>query len=472
MRLRICYVHIKKAFFIAVLFTVLIPLCAGEGSIKNREHFREELKQRTFNFFWEQMDEQTYQIPDRYPTKTFTSIAATGYGLTSYIVGIENGYISREEGSQRVLNTLRWLADSKQGPQKSGTTGYKGFYYHFLTYKNGKRFKDTELSTIDTGLLMAGILSCQSYFEGQSKVEREIRKLADFLYRRVQWDWAMNDEKWMSMGWRPERGFIKAQWKGYNEAMILIIMALGSPTHPIYKKAWDAWCESYQWDTFYSFPHINFSPLFGHQYSHMYIDFRGIQDQFMKEKEIDYFENSKRATLSNRAYCIDNPKDFKGYGPHIWGLTACDGPSHKKYLYRGDTIQFFTYRARGASTRHIIDDGTIAPTAAGGSIPFAPDKCLNALYAMYKTYGDDLFNKYGFKDSFNPTYAKVAMNDQQVWINKDYLGIDQGPILIQLENYESGLIWNIMKKNAYIINGLKRAGFKGGWLNEINHEDK
>jgi hypothetical protein len=246
--------------------------------------------------------------------------------------------------------------------------------------------------------------------------------------------------------------------------MILLIMALGSPTHPIPETSWDAWCETYQWQNFYGYKHVNFTPLFGHQYSHMFIDFRGIQDDFMKNKGIDYFENSRRGTLSNRAYCIENPQNFSGYGENLWGLTACDGPGSGKLLVNEDSIQFWGYRARGASARHIVDDGTIAPTAAGGSIPFTPDESIMALITMKEKNGDLLYQKYGFKDAFNLTYP---VKDGNGWFDVDYIGIDQGPILIQLENYQSGLMWDIMKKNKYIVSGLRKAGFEGGWLDDL-----
>ncbi len=427
------------------------------------ESFKADLKQRTFNFFWEQVDKATLGIPDRYPTRKFTSIAATGVGLSSYIIGVENNYISRVEAAERVLNTLEWFMNSPQGNEVSGMTGYKGFYYHFLTYSEGVRFENNELSTVDTGLLMAGILVCQSYFDQDNPNEATIRELADSLFLRVQWDWAMNGNETMSMGYHPEEGFIKAQWTGYNEAMILLIMGLGSPTYPIPANSWDVWCSSYEWADFYGFEHVNFSPLFGHQYSQMYIDFRGIQDSYMKNKGIDYFENSRRATLANRAYCIDNPNNFKAYSENIWGLSACDGPANTSQYIDGDTIKFWTYRARGASALRIIDDGTIALTAAGGSIPFAPDECLNALYTIKHTYGDSIYGEYGFKDAFNISFQKKN-NRESGWFDIDYLGIDQGPILIQLENYETGLIWELLKKNKYIVNGLKKAGFSGGWM--------
>jgi hypothetical protein len=272
----------------------------------------------------------------------------------------------------------------------------------------------------------------------------------------------MNGNKTMSMGWHPESGFIKAQWEGYNEAMVLLILALGSPEHAIPKSSWKVWTSTYSWDEFYGYNYVGFGPLFGHQYSQMFIDFRGIQDDYMKRKGIDYFENSRRAVLANRAYCINNPSDFVGYGENVWGLTACDGPANENKIKNGQSIEFRTYHARGAAKGYIEDDGTISPTAAGGSIPFAPEKTLNALYTMKQRFGNKLYNTYGFLDAFNLTYKKGG------WFNTDYISIDQGPILIQLENLESGLIWKILRKNAYIRAGLEKAGFQGGWLKEVD----
>ncbi len=424
------------------------------------------MKHRTFNFFWELADPVTWQIPDRFPTEHFASVAATGFGLTAYIVGIENRYITRSQGAERVLKTLSWLNFSRQGAQPQGQTGYKGFYYHFLTNKEGYRFKNVELSTIDTGWLMAGILACQSYFDGENEVEMQIRNLAESLYLRVEWDWAMNGKEFMSMGWHPETGFIEAKWMGYTEAMMLMILAIGSPTHPINPEVWERCNRGYEWANFYGFEHVNFESLFGHQYSHMYIDFRGIQDEYMQGKGIDYFENSRRATLSNRAYCIKNPGGFAAYSDSIWGLTACDGPADTSMIINGKKADFFTYRARGASVQYIVDDGTIAPTAVGGSIPFAPEECIAALMAMRKTYGEKLYGQYGFRDAFNVTFITPKHPDG--WFDVDYLGIDQGPIVIQLENFQTGLIWNLMRKNKHVVNGLRRAGFRGGWLEKIN----
>ncbi len=459
----------------AALIAALIPVnaCRRQALVNGPHQGKETssivpfhldtLQRRTFHYFWDLALPGNLQTPDRYPTLTFSSIAATGFGLTSYLVGVERGFITRDQAAQRVLGTLEVLASLPQGDARTGVSGYKGFFYHFLTLDNALRFKEVELSTIDTGLLMAGILSAMSYFDGNNETERKIREKADWLYRRVEWDWALNEKGNLSMGWHPETGFLKSEWIGYNEAMVLLIMAMGSPTHPIPASCWDNWCRPYQWSNFEGQDHVNFDPLFGHQYSHMYIDFRGIQDEYMRQKGIDYFENSRRATLSNRAYCIRNPGRFKDYGPDIWGLTACDGPYNGQQLYNGKMTQFYEYGARGACNIQIVDDGTIAPTAAGGSLPFAPEVCLPALETMWNKYHQDLIGTYGFKDAFNPSFT-FKPGTENGWFDVDYLGIDQGPIVIQIANYQDELVWNLMKKNPYIVSGLKKAGFRGGWL--------
>lgn len=426
-----------------------------------KQEFLRDLKSRTFQFFWDVVDTNTWQTDDRYPNRQFTSIAANGFALPAYIIGVENGYVSRADAAQRVLKTLRWLWTAPVGDMKSGKSGCKGFYYHFLTYENGTRFKDVELSSIDTGLLFAGILTCQSYFDGDNPMESEIRQLADSLFLRVEWNWMMNGNKTMSMGWKPESGFLESQWTGYNEAMVLLIMAMGSTTYPIDASAWQDWCNTYEWVDFEGYEHVNFGPLFGHQYSQMFIDFRNIQDDYMAQKGIDYFENSRRATLSNRAYCIRNPFGFEGYDENNWGLTACDGPGLGKKEFKGQKIDFKSYNARGVAEGYLEDDGTIAPTAAGGSIPFAPEECIDALFAMKEKHGDLLYQQYGFVDAFNMSV------DKKGWFAPDYLGIDQGALLIQLENYESELIWRTLRNNKYIQSGLKKAGFKGGWLDTL-----
>lgn len=431
----------------------------------------DELQRRTFNFFWETVDKNS-QVPDRYPTMNFTSIAATGFGLSSYLVGVERGYITREQAAERVLKTLEVLYNLPQsGEAIPNTSGFKGFFYHFLDHDKALRFKQVELSSIDTGLLMAGVLSCMTYFDKDSENEQKIRDIADRLYRRVDWQWFTDDNKsgLIRMGWTPENGFHDRYWDGYNEGMIIYILALGSPTHSISPDCWSAWCHRYPYKQYMGLDQVNFGPLFGHQYSHIWLDFKGIQDKYMALKGMDYFENSRRATIANRLYCIANPHNFKGYDDNIWGLTACDGPGWRETNWNGKKMIFEGYSARGAATDEAFDDGTIAPTAAGGSVPFAPKECIASLKAQWETYYPNLVGKYGFKDAFNPSYTFGAGNENG-WFDKDYLGIDQGPILLQIENHRSQLIWNLMRKNPYVVAGLKRAGFKGGWLNDSNVE--
>lgn len=425
------------------------------------KQFLDSLSRDTFFYFWDLANPDNGLVPDRWPSPSFSSIAATGFGLTSYVIGVEQGYITRGDAASRVLTTLRFFNKAPKGEAAAGVTGFHGFFYHFLDMKSGVRFQQVELSTIDTGLLMAGVLSCQSYFDGKDDIESSIRGVADSLYRAVEWDWAMNGNATMSMGWHPERGFLASSWQGYNEAMILYIMAMGSPTHPVKPESWLAWTSTYQWDKYFGQEHVNFGPLFGHQYSHMYVDFRGIQDSYMRQKGIDYFENSRRATLANRAYCVQNPAGWEGYSENMWGLTACDGPENTNNA--NPNMHFTGYNARGAAQRYVEDDGTLAPTAAGGSIPFAPEFCIPALKSMKRSLGDQLYSKYGFRDAFN--LSVVRTDGTRGWFDPDYLGIDQGPILIQIANYKNDLVWNLMKKNPYIVDGLKKAGFTGGWLN-------
>jgi hypothetical protein len=274
----------------------------------------------------------------------------------------------------------------------------------------------------------------------------------------------------IALGWRPGEGHLPYDWRGYNEATILMLLALGSPTRPVGAEAWNAWAEGYRWGTFHGQRYLGFPPLFGHQYSHVWVDFRGIRDRTMREHDLDYFENSRRATYAQRAYAIANPSGFKDYGPDLWGLTACDGPLDAQLVVGGRERTFHTYQARGACFTNVIDDGTLAPTAAGGSIAFAPEICLPALMAMKQRYGEHVYRRYGFVDAFNPT-LDVEMKTQHGrvvaglgWFDDDHLGIDQGPILAMLENWRSGLVWRVMRNNAHLRRGLLAAGFRGGWL--------
>jgi len=429
--------------------------------------FLDTVQQRTIQWFLDVTPKETGLTPDRYPSLTFSSIAAIGFSLTSYGVAVERNYIARADAINRTLTTLRFLWKGKQSDAPVGMIGYRGFFYHFLN-DDGTRFKNVELSTIDTALLFAGVLFAQSYFDKNTAEEKEIRMLADSLYRRIDWKWAMADYKGVAMGWKPEDGFHDAIWHGYNEAMILYILALGSPTHPVPETVWDAWTASYIWEKYYGQEHLNFMPLFGHQYSHVWIDFRGIKDSYMQKKGIDYFENSRRATYVHYEYSKLNPNKWIDYSDSIWGMTACDGAYDTSFVVNGIKRNFRTYSARGTGADEHVDDGTLSPTAVGGSIPFAPEITIPALKAMRNKYGDRLWTKYGFLDAFNPTYITSATPNG--WFDRDYLGIDQGPIALMIENYRSGLVWEVMKNNPYIIKGLKRAGFTGGWLEAVKKE--
>jgi hypothetical protein len=443
-----------------------------DPSSPRAQAFLDTLEQRTFAFFWERTDPQTGLTPDRWPTPSFSSIAAVGFALTAYPVGVERGYVTRVDAAARTLATLRWFWQAPQGAGITGITGYKGFFYHLLEMPGGARFRQVELSTIDTALLLGGMLFCREYFNGLDSTETALRATADSLYARVDWQWAQHDPPLVSMGWTPENGWIPSDWHGFNEAMLIYVLALGSPTHPIDSTAWAAWAATYPWGTYYGQPQIGFAPLFGHQYSHLWIDFRGIQDDFMRAHGIDYFENTRRATLAQRSYAIANPAHWTGYDGDVWGLTASDGPVDATLTVNGAARQFFTYSARGASFTEVRDDGTIAPTAAGSAVPFAPEIAIPALVTMRERYGDPLFGQYGFVDAFNPTFQLTGKATQgQVvpgkgWFDIDYLGIDQGPMLGMLANYRTDLVWKYMRKSPYIIRGLRRAGFRGGWLDQ------
>jgi hypothetical protein len=433
------------------------------------------LQRRTFRFFWDTTNKQNGMAPDRFPSPSFASTAAVGFALTAYVIGSERGYVSRSQARLRTLRTLRFLESLPQGPDEAGMGGYKGFYYHFVHMHNGQRFGTTELSTVDTALLLGGVLLSQSYFDRDSRAETEIRALAEKIYRRVDWKWAQNRPPMLSHGWRPETGFLRFDWRGYNEGMLMYILALGSPTHAIEPEAWTEWMRTYK-DTYGEFSgqkFLSFGPQFGHQYSHVWIDFRGIYDDFNREQGFDYFENSRRAAYAQRAYARDNPMRWRGYDSEIWGLTACDGPADTVQIYNNEERGFFTYAARSTASVHILDDGTIAPTAAVASIAFAPEIVIPTIRAFRARFGEHLYQKYGFLDSVNPsfTFTDVPLRHGRIienvgWVADDYLGIDQGPIVAMIENYRSGLVWSIMKNNPHIRRGLQRARFTGGWLDE------
>ena len=370
---------------------------------------------------------------------------------------------------------MRFFWNAPQGPAESGSTGHAGFFYHFLDMQTGRRFKQVELSSVDTTILLMGVLFAGQYYDRADPAEAEIRRLAEAIYARADWNFFRTDGRAaISMGWHPEGGLIPANWVGYNEGMFVSILALGAPVHAVPADSWEQWTAPYErfWRGSGDTRHLAFAPLFGHQYSHIWIDFRGIRDAPMRAAGFDYFENSRRATYANRAYCAANPMRWDGYSSDVWGLTACDGPGNYKLPFKGETREFFGYAARGPLGQpDERDDGTLAPTAALGSLPFAPEIVIPCARALLREHGDRIYGQYGFLDSFNPSfrYADIKLetgtvHPQYGWVARDYLGIDQGPILLQAANYRDDFVWRHMRRVPAIRRGLQRAGFTGGWL--------
>lgn len=419
----------------------------------------EELQRASFHYFLHETNPETGLVQDKNATPWPASIAATGLALATYPIAVERNFMSRHDAIERTLKTLRFFWNSKQGTEPDAT-GYKGFYYHFLDMETGRRAWLSELSTIDSTFLIAGFLLAGIYFTANHAKEQEIRTLAEALYARVDWQWAENQGATVTHGWKPESGFIPYRWEGYDEAMLLYILGLGSPTYPLPQKSYAEWVKSYEWKTFYGYDYLYAGSLFTHHLSHIWVDFRDIQDDFMREKRSNYFENSRRATYVQQQYAINNPLDFVGYNGHCWGITASDGPGPCILKIRGIERHFYNYLARCVPFGP--DDGTLSPWAAIASLPFAPEIVLplidHYIYQLKLKEG----NRYGFKASFNRTYKDK--NYPSGWISPFHFGINQGPIVLMTENYRTGFIWNLMRNCPYLINGLKKAGFTGGYL--------
>ncbi|MGR9184974.1 glucoamylase family protein [Rhizobium leguminosarum] len=398
-------------------------------------------------------------VRDKTEPNAPASIAAIGMALATIPVVVERGVLIREFAAKITRNRLRYLMACPQGPEPD-SSGYKGFFYHFLDIETGRRVWQCELSTIDSAFLFAGALTVATYFDGDTAAEVEIRQLAMALYERADWNWACDGGATLTHGWRPESGFIPYRWRGYDEGLLLYIIGLGSPTHPLPPECYAAYTETYEWRNIYGRELLYSGPLFTHQLSHMWIDFRGIRDAFMHHHDTDYFENSRHATYIQQQYAIRNPMNFVGYGEHCWGFTACDGPGWGKRTIDGVDREFFDYVARGAPFGP--DDGTIAPWVVVASLPFAPEIVVPTVrnFARMKL---GMTRLYGFKPSFNQTYA-VENSQAGWWVSPYHFGIDQGPVVLMIENYRTGLLWNIMRQCKPIVTGLRRAGFSGGWL--------
>jgi hypothetical protein len=419
-------------------------LAAVPHPFADDNEFLDYVQQANFDYFWYGANPANGLVPDRSAANSACSIAAVGFGLTAIGIGIDHGWISRTQGVARVLTTLNTFLKGPQGANTSGTIGYKGWFYHFLDMNTALRATSSELSSIDTTLLLSGILYSKQYFNGTNSDETSIRTMADAIFNRVDWNWMARGTDAVSMGWFPPGSFIAGNWIGYDEGMILYLLGLGIATNPLPASAWTQWTSGYTWATYYGESFVPFPPLFGHEYSHCWVDFRHIADSYMNSHSSTYFENSRRAALAQRTYCIANPGNgglgWLGYSGNVWGLTACDGPG---------TPGFFGYIARGAPPA-LNDDGTIAPTAPGGGMAFTPEYSLPTLQYFYSHFRRNIWTAYGFRDAFNLSAQ---------WYDTDELGIDQGPIVIMIENYRTQRPWRLFMQNEEVQRGLQRAGF-------------
>ncbi|MGH8145440.1 MAG: glucoamylase family protein [Rhodanobacteraceae bacterium] len=424
----------------------------------------DDLQCKAFRFFERHVNPDNGLVLDSTRPTQPASIAAVGFALSSYPIAVERGWLLRHNALSYTLAALRFFDNADQGGKRDGV-GYKGFFYHFLDPKTGKRAWRCELSTIDTALLVAGMLVAAQYFSGDGADERELRERAQSIYARVDWRWAQNDGDAVSLGWKPESGFLVNRWLGYNEALILYVLALAAPDFSVAPAAYEAWTATFKWRRLYGRDVLYAGPLFIHQFSHIWIDTRGIRDRFMTAKKTDYFENSRVATEIQREYARRNPRKFIGYEKNCWGFSATDGPGNVMATFRGRTRQFFDYIARGAPFGP--DDGTISPWSAIASLPFAPKIVLDEIRHLEDLIGHSPAG-YGFHASFNMSFsesnAAYPCGNQTAWVSPWHFALHQGPIVLMIENQRTGMPWELMRTCAPIRTGLERAGFTGGWL--------
>ncbi len=401
--------------------------------------FLDYLQEANFDYFWYAANPANGLVPDHSAAGSDCSIAAVGFGLTAIGIAIDHGWISREAGAARVLTTLNTFWQGPQGTNTSGDIGYNGWFYHFLDMSTATRSGSSELSSIDTTLLLAGILYDKQFFDGTNAAESNIRTLADNIFNRVNWGWMAPDvpgTNGVRMGWQPTTGFSTyGDWIGYDEGMLIYLFGLGATTNALPAACWDYWTSGYVWASFYGKSFIEFPPLFGHEYSHCWVDFRHVGDAYMNSESATYFENSHRAALAQQSYCAANPGGWAGYSSTVWGLTASDDPSG--------------YAAHGAPPAE-NDNGTIAFTAAGGALAFASEIALPTLEYFYNHGRTRFWTQYGFIDAYNLSAG---------WYDTEELGIDQGPIVIMAENYKNQNVWRRFMQNPQIQLGLQRAGF-------------
>ncbi len=416
------------------------------------------LQRAAFGYFVQAVSPANGLVADTSREGSPVSIAVVGFALAAYPAAVERGWMTRADAVARSLAALRFFHGSDQSGSPQAT-GYKGFYYHFLDPRTGARVWRSELSMIDTALLIAGALTASMYFRADTPEETEVRELVDVLYRRIDWRWAQGGLVTIRQGWKPECGFLHYGWEGYSEAIVLYVLALGSPTHPPEGACYHAWTATYQWENLYGHDVLYAGPLFVHQFSHAWIDLRDVRDPFMREKRSDYFENSRRATYVQREYARRNPRQFAGYGDNCWGLTAGDGPtSELPGAARGPRRRLLGYTARGVP--YGPDDGTLSCGAVLASLPFAPEIVLPAVRTMIGRYPEMLAGQQ-LASGFNPS---LAGPDGRAWVSPGHYGLDQGLVVMMIENYRTQLIWRLMRDCPHVSSGLRRAGFRGGWL--------
>ncbi len=384
--------------------------------------FLEGLEHANFQFFWEQVDPHTGLTKDRCHVRAddntaVASIAATGFGLTALCIGQQRGYVSYQDARNRVLTTLRFLWN--------GMPNHRGFFYHFANLKTGERFWDSEISSIDTSMLLCGVLTCRQHFR-----HAEITRLSYQIFDRVEWNWLSEDTSLLPHGWTPEVGFLPYRWDYYSELMMMYLLGMGSQSHPLQVEAWNSWKR-----TTFEYEGLryigSYAPLFIHQYSQGWFDLRGKRDKYA-----DYFQNSRIATEVHRRFCLELSRQFPDYSDDLWGISASD--SENGYVVWGGPPQIGPI------------DGTVVPSAPAGSLPFMPQQTLRVLKNMRNHYGES-WCRYGFVNAFNPL---------KNWFDKDVVGIDTGITMVMAENLRTGFVWSTFMKNREAQKGLDRAGFK------------
>ena len=420
----------------AMLAATCGALASSSAAVsKDDDRFLEDLSRRSFEYFRDYTDPDTGMARGRARAdgapyaenrRDIGSIAVTGFGLAGWCIAAERAWVAPAEARRRVRNALAFFAD--HAPQ------HKGWFFHWMNVRTGERTgvlqdsaKKSELSSIDTALLMGGILTARGYFQNDD----EIRRLATRIYERMDFQWMLNgDPLLLSHGWTPEAGFLKARWARYSEFTIIYLLGIGSPTSPIPAESWYAWERPENVYGDYRF--IGRSPLFTHQYSHAFVDYRGRREQ--RDSKIDWFQNSILATRAHRQFCIDLAAEFPGYSANIWGITSSNSEHG--------------YKAWGGPPRNKAIDGTVVPCAPAGSLMFAPDICIPALRAMQEKYGAKIYGRYGFTDAFHPTTG---------WVSPDVLGLDIGITLLSAEKLRSGNVWKWLMRNPEIPAALEKA---------------